>query len=88
MKRYFKKLGVRSVLNIPFVLAGRLLGVLALNTVRECHSYTESEIRLGQAIANQLSVAIENARLMHEVKDKSIKIELLSCKTKLKKLKF
>ena len=74
-KNYFKKIGVKSVLNIPFVLKNRILGILALNTLREQHQFTESEIKLCQAIANQLPVAIENARLMQDLQERNIKIE-------------
>ncbi len=74
-KRYFKKLGVKSVLDVPFILANEIHGILAINTLDEYRGFTESEISLAQAIANQLSIAIENANLMLDLQEKSEKIQ-------------
>lgn len=74
-KRYFLKRKIKSVLSTPFILRGRLLGILGLNSIGKKHEFTESEIRLCRAIANQLSVAVENARLMQDLKEDRIKIE-------------
>jgi GAF domain-containing protein len=77
-KNYFRKRGIKSVLSIPFILRGRLLGVLALNSIREKHEFTEPEIKLSRAIANLLSVAVENANLMEVSKKHSEELEKLS----------
>ncbi len=77
-KKYFRERSIKSVLFIPFILEGKLLGVLALNSITKKHEFTESEIKLAQAIANQLSVAIENARLMELSKKHSKELEKLS----------
>ena len=77
-KSYFRKRGIKSVLSIPFILRGRLLGVLALNSIREKHEFTEPEIKLSRAIANLLSVAVENANLMEVSKKHSEELEKLS----------
>ena len=73
-KSYFRKRGIKSVLSIPFILRGRLLGVLGLNSIREKHEFTEPEIKLSRAIANLLSVAVENANLMEVSKKHSLQI--------------
>jgi signal transduction histidine kinase/ribosomal protein L22 len=77
-KKYFRERSIKSVLSIPFILEGRLLGILALNSITKKHEFTESEIKLAQAIANQLSVAIENAQLMELSKKHSKELEKLS----------
>ena len=77
-KTYFRKRRIKSVLAVPFILAGKLLGILALNNIREKHEFTNSEIKLTQAIANQLSVAVENANLMELSKKHSQQLEKLS----------
>lgn len=79
-KNYFKKRGVKAVLNVPFVLKNRILGILALNPLKEQHKFTDSEIKLCQAIANQLSLAIENARLMELTKNHAKELEGLALK--------
>jgi len=77
-KKYFRERSIKSVLSIPFILEGKLLGVLALNNITKKHVFTESEIKLAQAIANQLSVAIENSRLLELSKKHSRELEKLS----------
>ena len=77
-KKYFRERSIKSVLSIPFILEGKLLGVLALNSITKKHVFTESEIKLAQAIANQLSVAIENSRLLELSKKHSRELEKLS----------
>jgi signal transduction histidine kinase len=77
-KNYFRKRKIKSVLVVPFVLKGRLLGVLSLNHIREKRVFTDSEIKLTQAIANQLSIAVENANLIEISKKHSKELEKLS----------
>jgi len=77
-KSYFRKRKIKSVLVVPFVLKGRLLGVLSLNQIREKHVFTDAEIKLTQAIANQLSMAVENANLIEITKKHSAELEKLS----------
>jgi GAF domain-containing protein/anti-sigma regulatory factor (Ser/Thr protein kinase) len=73
-KNVFEKEGIKSLLVIPFYFAGKNLGLLALSTLHRQHKFTESEINLGQAIANQLTMTVENARLMQDLQEKNIKI--------------
>jgi C4-dicarboxylate-specific signal transduction histidine kinase len=56
---------LRSIVYFPFIQKGKVLGVLILSTCNKNRTYTENEIKTGQGIADQLSVAIENA-LLHE----------------------
>ncbi|PLX15560.1 MAG: hypothetical protein C0599_16650 [Salinivirgaceae bacterium] len=56
---------LRSILYFPFVQNNKVLGVLILSTCNKNRKYTEAEIKTGQGIADQLSVAIENS-LLHE----------------------
>jgi signal transduction histidine kinase len=77
-KSYFRKREIKSVLSIPFILRGRLLGVLALNSIRKKHEFTGPEIKLSRAIANLLSVAVENANLMEVSKKHSGELKKLS----------
>jgi len=58
---------LRSLLYLPFVSKGKATGVLILGTCRQKRIFSEHEIELGQTVANQLSVAIQNARLHNEL---------------------
>jgi len=59
---------LKSMLYLPFVLKGDVLGVLILGTCNKARKYTEHEVNLGQTIANQLAVAIQNAKLHEDIK--------------------
>ena len=56
---------LRSLMFFPFVQDGNVLGVLILGTCNKTREYTSHEIDLGQTVANQLTVAMQNTRL-HE----------------------
>lgn len=51
-----------SFLSVPLRVKGRILGVMNLNRPQKS-SFTQSEIRLAEALAAQASLAIHNARL-------------------------
>ena len=57
----------RSVLTAPLVAHGQVIGSLAVAD-REGRLYSDDEIRLIQAFADQASVALENARLYQETR--------------------
>lgn len=73
-KEMAKKLGLVSMLSIPLqVKKGEVIGVLNCFTA-VTHNFTEPEINLITAVANQAAVAILNTELM--VKSKVIQEEL------------
>ena len=55
--------GVRSVVATPILVAGELAGTLSLNQVSAPRDWTTDEVRLVEAVARELRVAIETARL-------------------------
>src|SRR5439155_12708912 len=69
--------GARSVLAVPLVAEGRLLGglVVARGRVGEFESAT---VELLQTFASQSALAIQNARLFREIEDKSRQLEVVS----------
>ncbi len=73
-KEMAKKLGLVSMLGVPLqVKEGKVIGVLNCFTV-EPHDFSEPEVNLITAVANQAAVAIVNTELM--VKTKIIQEEL------------
>ncbi len=74
---------LKSLLYLPFVQKDRVLGVLILGTCRNERFFSQHEIDLGQTIANQLSVALQNAKLHVDLKNHKENLEkLVSEKTK------
>ncbi|MFQ5901287.1 MAG: HD domain-containing phosphohydrolase [Thermodesulfobacteriota bacterium] len=68
---------VQSVLLIPLIFQGKVLGIVSLGESRRWSRspFDTGKIRLCKAIANQAATAIENARLFDEVKKKSEELE-------------
>lgn len=59
---------IRSLLFLPFIHDEMVLGVLILGTCNVVRIFSDNEIDLGQTIANQLAIAIENTRLHNDIK--------------------
>lgn len=66
-----EELGYRSLLGVPIMSRptapggrGEVVGLLGADSTEEVHEFTEREVALVQAIADQLAVALENRRLL------------------------
>lgn len=56
-----KRLGVRSVLLVPFACRDRFLGCLWLDDSSASHYFTSKEINVVQGIAMEVAIALDNA---------------------------
>jgi len=72
-KALAKKEGLVSMLSVPMMVKKRVMGVINVYTTRS-YKFTEGDINLLSAVANQAAVAIANTELM--VKTKVIQEEL------------
>ncbi|MBI5034186.1 MAG: PAS domain S-box protein [Chloroflexi bacterium] len=63
--------GLRSEVDVPIKVGDSILGVLIAEDARE-NAFDEDDFEILQAVANQLAVALENARLYEEQKQLSI----------------
>lgn len=61
--RALRALDPKSVLAVPLLAHGKLLGALALISSTESRQYRESDLRLAEELAVRAALAIENARL-------------------------
>jgi two-component system, NtrC family, sensor kinase len=64
--KVYEKLGIQSVLLIPLIRKGKVIGVLSIGS-KEVIQYDEADCSFFQQLCDQLAVCIENARLYHEV---------------------
>jgi len=69
---------ILSMIMVPLVYQGRLLGLLHLDQCDHQRLWTSGEISLLQRIANQLSIAISQARLYKIVETQSKNIDKLT----------
>jgi two-component system, response regulator PdtaR len=62
-----KKEGLASLLSVPMMVKGRVIGVINVYTSRP-HNFTPKEAETLASVANQAAVAIENAQLLIRTK--------------------
>ena len=58
----FREVGVRSLLGVPMVVEGRLIGVLHVGTLSQ-RSFSDDDTHLLQTVADRAAIAIEHHRL-------------------------
>jgi predicted ATPase/signal transduction histidine kinase len=61
--RLLRELGTRSVLAVPLVARGRVLGVMSLCSAAAGGRYGRAELDLAQELASRAATAVDNARL-------------------------
>jgi len=61
----------KSELAVPVKMGGRVLGVLDIEST-EINDFDEADVFTAQTLADQLAVAIENARLYHETRQMAV----------------
>ena len=69
--------GVRAILAVPMVREGQLIGCLGVTRNRPGEFQAET-IEMLRTFATQSALAIQNARLFHEIADKSRQLEAAS----------
>jgi PAS domain S-box-containing protein len=68
----------KSVLFVPLVTGGKATGVLSLQNIDREHAFSESDQQLLETLAGSLSVALENARLVHETRQRNAELALIN----------
>jgi GAF domain-containing protein/DNA-binding response OmpR family regulator len=64
---------IRTVLTIPMLRGGELLGVMGVNR-HEVRRFSESQVTLLETFADQAAIAIENARLLSELQARTAEL--------------
>lgn len=63
------ELGIQSILVVPVISKGQLLGSFSLDSIQQPHQFTQEEVEICKRLATQVAVAIENARLYQEARE-------------------
>ena len=68
----------KSALFVPLLAGAHAIGVVSLQNVDREHAFTETDERLLVTLAGSLSVALENARLVHETRQRNAELALIN----------
>ena len=69
---------IKSALFVPLVVGRRATGVISLQNVDRVHAFSDADQRLLTTLAGSLSVALENARLVHETRQRNAELALIN----------
>ena len=69
---------IRSVLAVPILKGEELLGVMIIFHLEEVSPFTDKQIGLVQTFADQAAIAIENTRLLDELRERTEEVEKLN----------
>lgn len=67
----------RAALSVPIKLRGQVIGVIDLHEADETRTWTEHEIALAQAVADQMAQALESARLFEQTQARAHREQLV-----------
>ena len=67
--------GLRSLLYVPLLGAGKVIGVFVLGSIGERREFSEAEIDVTRTLSTQAALAVENALLHDQVQRHAAKLE-------------
>jgi PAS domain S-box-containing protein len=73
--RIITALGLRSVMTLPLIARGRVIGALALVWAESGRTYSPNDIALGEELARLSALAIDNAHLYRRVQETNADLE-------------
>ena len=68
----------KSALYVPLVVGGNATGRISLQNLDREHAFSEADVRLLTTLAGSLSVALENARLFEETRQRNAELALIN----------
>jgi PAS domain S-box-containing protein len=73
-----ERLRIKSVIALPVMASNAVRGVVFLNYTRALHPFSEEEIELGRAVANQISIGLERRFQADEITRRAAELETVA----------
>ena len=68
----------KSALYVPLIIGEKVTGYVSLQNVDKENAFGESDIRLLETLANSMSTALENARLLKETEQRTTELAVIN----------
>ncbi len=68
----------KSCVFVPLIVGDRATGVISLQNIDREHAFSDADVRLLTTLAGSLSVALENARLFEETRQRNAELALIN----------
>ena len=68
----------KSSVFVPLIVGDRAIGVISLQNLDREHAFIDADVRLLTTLAGSLSVALENARLFEEIRQRNSELALIN----------
>src|SRR5204863_3574277 len=68
----------KSGVFVPLLVGERATGVISLQNIDREHAFADADVRLLATIAGSLSVALENARLFEQTRQRNAELALIN----------
>ncbi|HEY3296178.1 MAG TPA: sigma 54-interacting transcriptional regulator [bacterium] len=65
---------IRAVMSVPFLLRGKILGAIYLDSKAKRSGFTDDSLGFLKSFSNLAAIAIENARLMENLRDENYQL--------------
>jgi len=88
VEEYLSRLGItvqaqigerpRSMVFAPLIGEGRMFGSISLQNIDRNHAFGEADVRLLTTLASSLSVALDNARLVAETRQRAAELAIVN----------
>lgn len=66
---------IASLLLVPIIISDEVIGALGADSVGQKHVFAEREMNLAMAMADQLSIALQNRRLIEETRKRAVLLQ-------------
>ncbi len=68
----------KSAVFVPLIVGSRATGIISLQNIDREHAFSDGDVRLLSTLAGSLSVALENARLFEETRQRNAELALIN----------
>src|SRR5207249_4105466 len=72
-----RQIGFSSVMIVPLIVRGRTVGVVSFVATESGKHYNERDLALAEEVGRQAGVALDNARLYHEVQQSRDQLDII-----------